>query len=118
AVLTCTTTAPLASGASRTYHVKLVLDSNYRLVVGTSLANRVSVTADPNGNDPTPTNCAAPNDNCVTDTDTVTASSDLGVAKTDGVTSVIGGDPTGTTYTITLTNHGPSDEPAGIVISD
>ena len=35
------------------------------------------------------------------------ASADLGLAKTDGTGSVTAG--TSTTYTVTLTNHGPDD---------
>src|SRR6185436_12882931 len=38
------------------------------------------------------------------------------VTKTDGVASVVSG--TSTTYTITLTNGGPSTAPAGVVVSD
>ena len=44
--------------------------------------------------------------NSATDTDTVTGSADLAITKTDGVASVIAG--TSTTYTITVTNNGPS----------
>ena len=46
----------------------------------------------------------------------MTKSADLAISKTDGVASVVAG--TSTTYTITVTNNGPSDEPAGVVISD
>ena len=41
---------------------------------------------------------------------------DLVLTKTDGVASVAAG--TSTTYTITLTNGGPSTAPAGVVVSD
>src|SRR5205823_1505192 len=51
-----------------------------------------------------------------TDTDTVSKSSDLSITKDDGVGSVVAG--TSTTYAITLTNGGPSTEPAGVVITD
>src|SRR5439155_115417 len=113
----CKTVARLNSGASRTYHLTLAVASGYRLDVGTSLANTVSVTTDPNGNDPSPTNCATPNNNCVTDSNTVTAKSDLElVSKSDGASSVFAG--TSTTYTITLKNNGPTDEPAGIKVAD
>ncbi|MGE5550133.1 MAG: hypothetical protein ACM3ZC_06330 [Bacteroidota bacterium] len=50
--------------------------------------------------DPTPAN------NSATDTDTVTIQADLSVAKTDGRTTVGRGDAV--TYTITVTNAGPS----------
>ncbi len=41
---------------------------------------------------------------------------DMIVTKTDGVASITAG--TSTTYTITLTNGGPSTELAGAVLSD
>ena len=74
-----------------------------------TVVNTASITSAP-ATDPTPANDAA------TDTDTVTKSADLAIAKTDGVASVVAG--TSTTYTITVTNNGPSDEPAGVVVSD
>ncbi|MFM9864717.1 MAG: SdrD B-like domain-containing protein [Micropepsaceae bacterium] len=65
-----------------------------------SVANTVSI-APPSGTiDPTPAN-----DNA-TDTDTVTPVADLAVTKTDGVASVNAGGTT--TYTVTVTNGGPS----------
>jgi LPXTG-site transpeptidase (sortase) family protein len=51
--------------------------------------------------DPTPLN------NSATDTDTPTYSADLEVTKTDGITNISAGGTT--TYTIVITNHGPSD---------
>jgi uncharacterized repeat protein (TIGR01451 family) len=51
-----------------------------------------------------------------TDTDTIAPSADLSITKSDGVVSVTAG--TSTTYAITLTNNGPTDEPAGAIISD
>ena len=48
--------------------------------------------------------------------DTVTASADLSINKTDGVTTVKPG--SSTTFTITVTNNGPSDVPAGVVVTD
>ncbi len=50
------------------------------------------------------------------DTDTIAPSADLTLTKTDGVASVTAG--TSTTYSITLTNNGPTDEPAGVVLTD
>ena len=44
-----------------------------------------------------------------TDTNTITTSADLSVTKSDGVTSVTAGAGTTHTYTITVTNAGPSD---------
>ena len=103
---TCTTTAVLASGASVVYHLILAVPANY---APATVVNTATITSAP-ASDPTPANNAA------TDTDTVTKSADLAIAKTDGVASVVAG--TSTTYTITVTNNGPSDEPAGVVISD
>ena len=71
--------------------------------------NTASVTSSP-AIDTNPANDSA------TDTDTVDTSADLSITKTDGVASVIAGNST--TYTIVLTNNGPSTEPAGVVLSD
>ena len=60
--------------------------------------------------DPVPAN------NTASQSTTVTAAADLAITKTDGVASISAG--TSTTYTITLTNNGPSIEPAGVVITD
>jgi uncharacterized repeat protein (TIGR01451 family) len=57
-----------------------------------------------------------PGDNSDSEGTIVTPAGDLSITKTDGVTSVVPG--TSTTYTITLTNLGPSDVPAGAVVSD
>ncbi|MBL0021915.1 MAG: DUF11 domain-containing protein [Sphingomonadales bacterium] len=50
-----------------------------------------------------------------TDTDVIDRVSDLTISKTDGVTSVNSGDST--TYTITVTNNGPSSV-TGAILSD
>ena len=47
-----------------------------------------------------------PGNNNDTDSDTLTPQADLAITKTDGVTSVVPGGST--TYTIVVTNHGPS----------
>ena len=49
---------------------------------------------------------STPGNNTATDTDTADLRTDLSVAKTDGKTTVLPG--TATTYTITVTNNGPS----------
>ncbi len=103
---TCTTTAVLASGASVVYHLVVAVPANY---APATVVNTATITSSP-ATDPTPAN------NSATDTDTVTKSADLAIAKTDGVASVVAG--TSTTYTITVSNAGPSEEPAGVVISD
>jgi uncharacterized repeat protein (TIGR01451 family) len=76
---------------------------------GTSLTNTATIDSSP-VSDPTPGN------NSGSDTDTVNKSADLSITKSDGVTSVTAG--TSTTYTITLTNNGPSTVPAGVVVKD
>ena len=52
--------------------------------------------------------------NSATDVDTLTPRADLVVTKTDGVASVIPGQST--TYTVTITNGGPSNAPATAVV--
>ena len=74
-----------------------------------TIVNTVSITSAPVA-DPDASNDSA------TDTDAVDRSADLSITKTDGVASVIAG--TSTTYTIRVTNLGPSTEPAGVVIDD
>src|SRR5439155_1696860 len=46
--------------------------------------------------------------NTASDTDTVSTSADLSITKTDGESSVTAGDGLTYTYTITVTNNGPS----------
>jgi uncharacterized repeat protein (TIGR01451 family) len=54
--------------------------------------------------------------NSATDTDTLTPQADLGITKTDGVTTVDAGGSL--TYTITASNAGPSDAPGGAAVFD
>jgi uncharacterized repeat protein (TIGR01451 family) len=68
---------------------------------GPSVSNTASV-ATSGTHDPDPT------DNTATETTPVVVSADLSVTKTDGVTSVIAGDGVTYTYTIVVTNGGPS----------
>ncbi len=105
-VFTCTTSAPLASGASVVYQLAVAIPAAY---APATVANTATISTFPipdanNAND------------SATDVDTVNASADLGITKTDGVTSVIPG--SSTTFTITVTNAGPSSVPAGVVVSD
>ncbi|THF85030.1 DUF11 domain-containing protein [Deinococcus sp. KSM4-11] len=65
-----------------------------------SVANVATIAVPSGTTDPTAGNNAA------TDTDTVTPVADLTLTKTDGVSSVTPG--SSTTYTLTLTNNGPS----------
>ena len=103
---TCTTSAPIAPGGSLSYQLTLAVPPASLIV---TVVNTVSITSAPVA-DPDASNDSA------TDTDAVIRSADLSITKTDGVASVIAG--TSTTYTITVTNLGPSTEPAGVVVDD
>ena len=103
---TCTTSAPLTVGTSISFQLTLAIAPSYVLP---ALTNTASITSSPLV-DPDASNDAA------TDVDTVTASADLSINKTDGVTTVKPG--SSTTFTITVTNNGPSDVPAGVVVTD
>ena len=103
---TCTTTAILASGNSVAYQLTLAVPPGYGPA---TVVNTASITSSP-GTDPNAAN------NTATDTDSVTKTADLSIAKTDGVGSLVAG--TSTTYTISVTNNGPSAAPAGVVVSD
>jgi len=65
-----------------------------------NLVNTASVAAPAGVTDPTPAN------NTATDTDTITAQTDLQITKTDNKTTVVPG--TTNTYTIVVTNAGPA----------
>ncbi len=88
--------ASLPNGASATFTLAVTVAA--ATPAGTSLSN-TAVTAS-GASDPTPAN------NTATDVDTVTASADLAVVKSNGATGVASGTPT--TYTVTVTNNGPS----------
>src|SRR5262249_52991509 len=89
-------TVTLASGASITYTVTGTVSPT---ATG-HLINAATVTAPAGFTDTNSSN------NTATDDDTLTPQADLAVAKTDGKTSAVPG--TGDTYTITVTNNGPS----------
>jgi uncharacterized repeat protein (TIGR01451 family) len=74
-----------------------------------SLANTATVTAPGSS-----TECATA-DNAATDTDTLEPQADLAIVKSDGQSSAVPGEPV--TYTITVTNPGPSDV-TGATVSD
>ena len=103
---TCTTSAPLTVGTSISFQLTLAITPGYVLP---ALTNTASITSAPLV-DPDGSNDSA------TDVDTVTASADLSINKTDGVTTVKPG--SSTSFTITVTNNGPSDVPAGVVVTD
>jgi uncharacterized repeat protein (TIGR01451 family) len=96
------TIASLAPGATTTYTVTALIDPN---ATG-NLTNAVAVTA---ANDSNTAN------NSASDTNTLTPQNDVGVTKTDGVSSVVPG--TSTIYTIVVTNTGPSTA-TGVAVSD
>ncbi len=94
----------LASG--QTYQI--VVAANVTALSG-SVANTAAITPPSGTVDPTPGNDSA------TDTDSVTPVADLAITKTNGATSVDAGGTT--TYTVTVTNNGPSSA-TGATLSD
>jgi uncharacterized repeat protein (TIGR01451 family) len=90
-------TLTMPSGSSVTYTVNATIQAS---TTG-SLSNTATVTAPASVVDPTPGN------NTATDTDTLTPQADLSITKTDGVTSAVPGGSV--TYTIVVTNNGPSN---------
>ena len=97
------TTVNLPVGGSVTYTASCSIAAS---ATGT-LSNTATVTAPGGVTDPTPGN------NSATDTDTLTPQANLGITKTDGVTTVTAGGST--TYTITASNPGPSNAPGSTV---
>ncbi|HPG93451.1 MAG TPA: DUF11 domain-containing protein, partial [Dokdonella sp.] len=89
-------TVNLPSGGSTTYTASCTISA----AATGSLSNTATVAAPGGVTDPTPGN------NSATDTDTLAASANLGITKTDGVTTATAGGSV--TYTITASNAGPS----------
>ncbi|MCI0489543.1 MAG: HYR domain-containing protein [Blastocatellia bacterium] len=89
-------TVNMPVGSSITYTVMATIDP---AATGT-LSNTATVTVPAGVSDPVPAN------NSATDTDTLTPEGDLSVTKTNGVTTAVPGTPT--TYTIVVSNAGPS----------
>ncbi len=101
-------TVNLPTGGTITYTLQANIASN---ATG-NLVNTATVTAPSGVTDPNASN------NSATDIDTITtvaADADLAITKTDGVTSVIPGGTT--TYTIVVSNGGPSPA-SGAVFTD
>ena len=98
-------TVSLASGACITYTVK----ANIKSSATGSLVTTATATVPSGITDPVSTN------NSATDTDTLTPHADLAITNTDGVTSFVPG--TQDTYTIKVTNNGPSDV-TGATVAD
>jgi uncharacterized repeat protein (TIGR01451 family) len=93
----------LPSGGSVTYTASCTISG---AATGT-LSNTATVTAPGGVTDPTPGN------NSATDSDTLGASADLSITKTDGVTTATPGGSV--TYTITASNAGPSNATSSTV---
>ncbi|HMX27848.1 MAG TPA: DUF11 domain-containing protein, partial [Blastocatellia bacterium] len=74
-----------------------------------NLVNTATVTAGPGQTDPTPGN------NSATDTDTSNNQTDLAITKTDGSATYTAG--TAITYTIRVSNNGPSNA-TGVTVTD
>ena len=91
------TTVDLASGSSATFTVNATVD---QAALPGALSNTATIDTPSGTSDPTPTN------NSATDTDTVVPVVDLAVTKTDFKTTAVAGSQT--SYTITVTNAGPS----------
>ena len=99
------TTGTLASGGTRSFDLTVTIDP-----AATSTLSNTATVAPPAGvTDPTPGNDSA------TDADTLTPQADLSIAKNDGATTAVPG--TNTTYTITMSNNGPSTI-TGATVSD
>jgi len=98
-------TVNILSGGTLTYTVNATITAS----ASGTLVNTATVTK-PSGQ--IECNLA---DNSATDTDTLTPQVDLAITKTDGLTTINAGSPT--TYTITVTNTGPSDA-IGATVAD
>ena len=98
-------TVTIPVGGSLTYTVHASISSS---ATG-SLSNTATVTA------PAGTTDATPGNNTATDADTLTPHADLSITKTDGVASAVPGSTT--TYTIVVSNAGPSDA-VGAFVAD
>jgi len=98
-------TVNLPAGGSVTYTASCAVSA---AATGT-LSNTATVTAPAGVTDPTPGN------NSATDSDTLGASADLAITKTDGVTTATPGGSV--TYTITASNAGPSNA-TGATVAD
>ncbi len=96
-------TVDMPSGSSITYTVSGTINPS----ATSSLSNTATVTAPAGTVDPDTAN------NSATDTDTLTVTADLSITKTDGQTSEVPG--TAVSYTIVVTNNGPSDVMAATV---
>src|SRR5690606_36865656 len=95
----------LPSGGSVTYTASCAIAAS----ASGTLSNTAVVAAPGGVTDPTPAN------NSATDSDTLNASADLSISKTDGVTTATPGGSV--TYTISASNAGPSNV-SGATVAD
>src|SRR6184192_2288982 len=98
-------TVVMPSGSKITYKAKGKVNPS----ASGTISNTASVTPPAGLNDPNPRN------NTATDTDSITIKADLKVTVTDGKTAAVPG--TKNTYTIVVTNAGPSNA-SGAVVQD
>ncbi len=98
------TTVDLLAGGRATFTVTATIDAAF---VGT-LSNTATVAMPGVGVDPTPGN------NSATDTTDIVAVADLSVTKSDGVVSQVPG--TAVSYTVVVSNAGPSDVVGAAVV--
>jgi len=121
AVLSCTWTCVGAGGGTCTASGSGNISDTVNLPVGGSVTYTATCTiaASATGtlsNTATVSSAVTdpvPGNNSATDTDTLTPQADLGVTKTDGVTTATPGGSV--TYTITASNPGPSNAPGSSV---
>ncbi len=85
----------------------------YVVTVDIAAASTGSLTNVATATVPATVNETTPLDNIATDTDTLVASTDLAITKTDAVLTAVPGTPV--SYTIVVTNNGPSDAIAATV---
>jgi uncharacterized repeat protein (TIGR01451 family) len=97
--------------------ITLILDGTVQSTATGTLSNTVTVTPPTGVIDPnctgSPLTCTG--NNIATDTDTLTPQADLSITKSDGVSAV--NPNTSTTYTIQVTNTGPSNA-TGVSVTD
>ena len=98
-------TVNMPKGSTITYTVT----ANISSAATGNLVNTATVAVPAGVTDPTPGN------NSQTDTDTASPKADLSITKTDGTTTYVPG--TSTTYTIVVTNSGPSNV-TGATVTD
>jgi uncharacterized repeat protein (TIGR01451 family) len=94
--VTCTTTTPLAAAANKTWQFTLDVPTGF---TGATLDTQASITSSPTAD-------ANPANNVATDHDTTVASADLSIAVGAAPDPAVPGKDL--TYTITVTNAGPS----------